>query len=687
MKKEKIISRVLSLLLVLCMVLTPVSSLQVWATEDDEETSDVQPQNEDEEEEDEEDNTEESGSQNDDDDEEEDSGNGDDEDDEDDEEDETPAEKVHVHDFRYKLNDSRDTLTVTCIEEDCDIDGSKISVKLSVEDKVYDGAAAKVTVQNESAFKEATDGSCSLQLIRGGGNVSNAVNCGEYTAQVTLKAEGDEYVLKKDFKISQRPLTISGISVKDKVYDGTDIAELDLSKMTINGRASGDALTVEVGKATFPTADVGVHTVTLEGLRITGSGIDNYKLDIAAQAKVEFVEITRRDISDAEVVLGPALFYNGKNQTQTIESVTLPAEDGKEQLEVTYSVRDNTAHDEGTYTLSITGTGNFSGSVTKDFRLLPAAGQIMGSKMKYGDGSLALEMQENDLGITMLSGLEDAVKLLSAERLSAVAEGDNVAWNVRVERTEPNSVQRQVMSDAAGGRELVGSGFTFTLTETVNGASETLNNSTFRPKVTMTVPEDVKKVDSASIILLRCVAGEGGKYIAGPVEMTYNSKDNVFSFAADCDSTYMLATKTASAGGKILVVIMIVVMVFSAAALGVLLYLKFRNRDEDDDDYDEDDFNLMYFLKSKLAKNNTVGDERITQPLPRVPEKPVAKPVPEEKLPEIDLDEEFPVEALYAAGTPKTIAEPEIRMETVDDDIDLEELEKLLDMKDDELNR
>lgn len=686
--KKDIMNRLICLLLVLTMVLAPVGSIHAWATEDGEE-SEVQPLNDDDGEEDgegageEEPQVDPDSELSDDPDENYDNDDDDDYDEDDDDWEEIPAETVHEHDFRFKLNDSKDALTVTCIEDECSIEGSKITVKLTASDKVYDGTAANATLQNEKLFREEVGGSASLQLTKNGGNVSSAVSCGTYSLRAVVKADGEEYELKKEFKISQHPISLTGISVKDKVYDGTTDAELDLSRMSISGKASGDNLTVEVTKATFPTADVGVHTVTLEGLKLSGTSADNYKLDSSVN-KVEFVEIRRRDISDAQITLGPSLFYNGKTQTQEIESVELPEEESGHSLELTYSVRGNTAKDEGNYTLTITGTGNFSGSVSKEFRVLPAAGQITGSSMKYGSGKLSLELQENDLGVTLVSGLEDAVKILSAERLAAVAEGDTVAWKLRVDPVEPDAAQRQALSTAAGDKELIGSGLRFTLTETVNGTTETLDTSVFRPKVTVAVPEDVKKNDSASTTLLRCVQGPNG-YVSGPAEMTYNAKDGVFTFVAQTDSIYMLATKKASVGGTILVVAMILLMVFSAGGLGFLLYLKFRNRDMDDDDYDDEDFSFINLLKERMGKSKPVGDERATEVLPQVP---VEEPPVEEEL---DFLLDVPVESLYAEDAPiRTVPEEPVQtlepvLVPVEDDIDLEELEKLLNMKDDEL--
>lgn len=88
--------------------------------------------------------------------------------------------------------------------------------------------------------------------------------------------------------------------------------------------------------------------------------------------------IGARDISGANVVLGDSLTANGTAQTQEVSKVTVTSENGGE-LEVTYTVSGNQGTEAGTYTMTITGTGNFTGSVTKTFVVAPAGGNGNGS--------------------------------------------------------------------------------------------------------------------------------------------------------------------------------------------------------------------------------------------------------------------------------------------------------------------
>jgi len=82
-----------------------------------------------------------------------------------------------------------------------------------------------------------------------------------------------------------------------------------------------------------------------------------------AKAMVAGIELTTTfrinaaTISDGFIILGDALTYNGKEQTQTVEKV-LPTGTAPE---ATYTVSGNKATNVGIYLLTVTGTGNFTG--------------------------------------------------------------------------------------------------------------------------------------------------------------------------------------------------------------------------------------------------------------------------------------------------------------------------------------
>ena len=78
------------------------------------------------------------------------------------------------------------------------------------------------------------------------------------------------------------------------------------------------------------------------------------------------VTVSAKDITGAVITLGGSLTYTGQQQTQQIASVTV------DNMTVTYTVSGNTGTDAGDYTLTITGTGNFTGEATQKWSIAKA---------------------------------------------------------------------------------------------------------------------------------------------------------------------------------------------------------------------------------------------------------------------------------------------------------------------------
>jgi hypothetical protein len=81
--------------------------------------------------------------------------------------------------------------------------------------------------------------------------------------------------------ITPAPLTVTGITANNKVYDGTTAASLDTTDATLVGAVSGDSVTLDTSGAigSFATKDVGTgRTVTVSGLALTGADMGNYTL-------------------------------------------------------------------------------------------------------------------------------------------------------------------------------------------------------------------------------------------------------------------------------------------------------------------------------------------------------------------------------------------------------------------------
>ena len=82
------------------------------------------------------------------------------------------------------------------------------------------------------------------------------------------------------------------------------------------------------------------------------------------------VEVTPKSISGASIELGASLTYTGEELTQTVSRVTV----GETVLtaDSDYTVTGNTGTNAGNYTLTITGKGNYNGTVTKQWSIAKA---------------------------------------------------------------------------------------------------------------------------------------------------------------------------------------------------------------------------------------------------------------------------------------------------------------------------
>ena len=182
-----------------------------------------------------------------------------------------------------------------------------------------------------------------------------------YTNGVAGKVETATFKLTKDIE----SLTVGDIA--QVIYTGSAI----VPNPVVTDNACGYTLVKDTDYTLSYANNVNVGTATVT---VTGKG--NY----TGTTNYTF-EIARRNIADAVVTLGGGLTYNGQVQSQSVSSVNAGG------LAVTYTVSGNKATDVGNYTLTVTGTGNFTGTATKQFaiarKLIAGATVTLGSALVY----------------------------------------------------------------------------------------------------------------------------------------------------------------------------------------------------------------------------------------------------------------------------------------------------------------
>ena len=225
------------------------------------------------------------------------------------------------------------------------------------------GAQALVTAGKTSG------GTLKYSLVKEGPydtQIPTGINAGEYT--VWYMVEGDSNYNG----VEPKSVTVT-IGKADAALDTAPAA----NSLTYNGSAQAlvtagstqdGAMMYRLGEngefgSDIPMAtDAGSYTVYYKV-----AGDSNHK-DTAEKSVT--VTIGQLSISGAEVTLGEGLTYNGKTQTQTVASVkvgelTVPAG--------SYTVSKNTGAAAKDYTLTVTGTGNFTGTKSVGFTIAKAA--------------------------------------------------------------------------------------------------------------------------------------------------------------------------------------------------------------------------------------------------------------------------------------------------------------------------
>ncbi|MBP5609487.1 MAG: Ig-like domain-containing protein [Lachnospiraceae bacterium] len=119
---------------------------------------------------------------------------------------------------------------------------------------------------------------------------------------VTLTGETDDtvYTGSAEFSIAQKEVTISGIKVLDKIYDGTDEAEFDTSAMSLSGIIPGEDAELNIG-GVFADASAGKNKdVNIIETWFEGADAANYVAGeisdtVKAEIKPRPVTVTAKD--------------------------------------------------------------------------------------------------------------------------------------------------------------------------------------------------------------------------------------------------------------------------------------------------------------------------------------------------------------------------------------------------------
>ena len=148
--------------------------------------------------------------------------------------------------------------------------------------------------------------------------------------------------------ITPKPLTITGITANNKVYDTTTLAYLTNGTLGLSGVVSSDSITVK-GKATAGTfADANVNsaiavTPDLGGLNLIGNSLGNYCIaSVGSCAGAGVVPSLSANITPATVTLSGTVQYNGSTKFSDFANITIEGVAGQNlSASSGYAVMDN----------------------------------------------------------------------------------------------------------------------------------------------------------------------------------------------------------------------------------------------------------------------------------------------------------------------------------------------------------
>ena len=186
-----------------------------------------------------------------------------------------------------------------------------------------------------------------------------------------------------------------------------------VGSITLSGSMTAGGETV---KGTFtwddPSATPDAQTAYQAAWTFTPADTQHY---LAAHGTAD-IKVAPKPITNASITLGDSLTYTGAEQTQTVTSVKLG------ELNVTYDVSGNTATNAGTYTLTVTGTGNYTGTAKTTFTIAPKS--IADAAVSAADAVYTGKAQLPAVTSVTVDGLTLTAADYTLESRGAVSVGD-----------------------------------------------------------------------------------------------------------------------------------------------------------------------------------------------------------------------------------------------------------------------
>jgi len=275
----------------------------------------------------------------------------------------------------------------------------------------------------------------------------------------------------------------------------------------------------------------------------------------STEPKCMTITIAPKTIEDTDVTLDSAIiFANGEEQTQKVNVNIADWTD-----EITYEVTNNKQTDAGTYTLTVNGTGNYTGTVEKEYTFFAKpvideeednAPITDTAEVSYGDGKVTIGIQTGEDAPEAQLGTSktDAIfATATPEELAAVAAGATLDVWMEIDAVDLAEADPEVVTAVENAAEEAGIDMEtaeivlldINLFKKLSSAEDsTAVTEANKPlTITITVPEALRSAN-ADYSIIRIHEG-----VATVITGEYDPATGEFTFESDQFSEYALTVQ------------------------------------------------------------------------------------------------------------------------------------------------
>lgn len=269
-------------------------------------------------------------------------------------------------------------------------------ITVTMVDIAFTGVEEAVTVASDAVYGDTwadivtvdaskIDAAVGTEKVEGTYSVENSSDrpdAGTATYKVLFNSNDGSYinveVASDTVDVAKKPVSITGLDVADKTYDGNTSANVS-GTATLDGVLAGDTVSVAAGTASFADKNVGTEkNVIFSGYSLSGTDAGNYELTAQPSATASItpksVAITGVDAADktydgittATISGTPAVYGKVGNDDVSVVTgtATFASADVGNDITVTFSGFSLSGADAGNYSLSAQ-PANVTANITK----------------------------------------------------------------------------------------------------------------------------------------------------------------------------------------------------------------------------------------------------------------------------------------------------------------------------------